>query len=48
MATNIDIRSLNAMFNDYLRNGSSDQEFVDYCLSRGYFHRVNNTSTTNY
>ena len=48
MATNIDIRSLNAMFNDYLKNSSGDQEFVDYCLSRGYFHRVNNTSTTNY
>ncbi len=45
MATNIDIKSLNAMFNDYLQNGSSDQAFVDYCLSQGYFHTDSNDPT---
>ncbi len=45
MATNIDVKSLNAMFNDYLQNGSSDQAFVDYCLSQGYFHTDSNDPT---
>ena len=45
MATNIDVKSLNAMFNDYLQNGSSDQAFVDYCLSQGYFRTDSNDPT---
>lgn len=45
MANNIDIRSLNAMFNDYLKNGGPDQEFAEYCMDKGYFvGNVNNDS----
>ena len=38
MANNIDIRSLNAMFNDYLKNGGANESFENYCINNmGYF-----------
>ncbi len=38
MAANIDIRSLNAMFNDYLKNGGANESFTVYCsTNKGYF-----------
>lgn len=38
MAANIDIRSLNAMFNDYLKNGGANESFTEYCsTNKGYF-----------